>query len=521
MFKQRCALFAGILVFVLVFSAFFGSLPAKAGEVVDLGFEDGSLDGWAVVSSPDAVSISAGDAYAEAYWGNFMAVLGTPAAGNATQPFGPNSIAKTFTVLTPSIAFAYNMFTSDYPSFDRLNYVVTLLTGGSVIAQFSMTAFGIFPGGQIVSTGWREVDLDLSLYMMREITIQIAAGGTSDTKFPTWAYFDMSPVTPSYIGDMMGPVIRLPGLDTSTGVSADGSSGSRRYSLVTDVSDDSGWATVGIVQNGVVVTGGYGTGWQTYDLTLSEGPNDVVLDASDAFGNTTSRSVRIYVDSTPPDLQLDNVPRQTAGTSVLISGVAFDGGSGLSSLTINGVEVPITADSGFTYELPLSPGKNATSVIAVDARGNTSTWTVESTRITTAGGRQMTINGWLRVGDSVGMLEGVSFPMDAAPIIKNGNTLLPIRALVEALGGRVVWNAPARSVSVMLGSRAVSVGIGGNVGYVDGKTVAIDPVHPEVVPEIIGGRTFLPLRFIAENLGLELTWDAATQTASFTYWPQQ
>ncbi len=126
MFRRRCALFAGILVFTLVFSAFGGSLPAKAGEVVDLGFEDGTLDGWAVVSNPDAVSISAGDAYAEAYWGDFMAVLGTPAAGNATQPFGPNSIAKTFTVLT-EIAFAYNMFTSDYPSLTR-EIVVNLLS---------------------------------------------------------------------------------------------------------------------------------------------------------------------------------------------------------------------------------------------------------------------------------------------------------------------------------------------------------------------------------------------------------
>lgn len=520
MFRRRCALFAGILVFTLVFSAFGGSLPAKAGEVVDLGFEDGTLDGWAVVSNPDAVSISAGDAYAEAYWGDFMAVLGTPAAGNATQPFGPNSIAKTFTVLTPSIAFAYNMFTSDYPSFDTLNYVVTLLSEGSVIAQFSMTAFGIFPGGQIVSTGWREVGLDLSLYMMREITIQIAAGGTSDTRFPTWAYFDVSPVTPSYIGDMMGPVIRLPGLDTSTGVSADGSSGSRQYNLVTDVYDDSGWATVGIVQNGVVVTGGHGTGWQTYDLTLSEGPNDIVLNASDAFGNATSRSVRIYVDSTPPDLQLEDVPRRTAGASVLISGVAFDGGSGLSSLTIEGVEVPVAADSGFAYELPLSPGKNAASIIAVDAHGNTSTWTIESDRIATAGGRQMTMNGWMRIGDSVGMLEGVSFPMDAAPVIRNGRTLLPIRALIEKLGGKVGWNAKTRTATVMLGDRSVVLEVAKNTALVNGKPVPVDATNARVVPEIIDSRTFLPLRFIAESLGVELTWDAVTQTVSFAYWPQ-
>lgn len=217
-------------------------------------------------------------------------------------------------------------------------------------------------------------------------------------------------------------------------MTADCSSGSRQYALVTDVYDDSGWATVGIVQNGVLVTGGYGTGWQTYDLTLSEGPNDVVLDASDAFGNTTSRSVRIYVDSTPPEVMLDDTTRRTAAASVVVSGVAFDAGSGISIVTVDGVEVPVAADGSFATEVHLAPGKNTNTVTATDARGNASTWTVESGRIAGTGGRRGVMNGWLRVGDTLGMLEGVSFPMDAAPVIRNGRTLLPVRALVQALG---------------------------------------------------------------------------------------
>ena len=41
----------------------------------------------------------------------------------------------------------------------------------------------------------------------------------------------------------------------------------------------------------------------------------------------------------------------------------------------------------------------------------------------------------------------------------------------------------------------------------------------KVVPEIINGRTMLPLRFVSENLGCVVEWAAATQTITITYEP--
>ncbi|MHB8107691.1 MAG: stalk domain-containing protein [Candidatus Cryosericum sp.] len=512
--KLRSILVVSALICMIVLCAFAGVRPANAGEFTDLGFEDGTLDSWVVVSSPDAVDVSGGDVYAQPYWGDYMAVLGTPATGVASQPIGQNAITKTFTVLNPGMAFAYNVFTSDYPAFDRFGYVVTLLHEGAVIAQFSTTAFGVSPGGQIVSTGWREVGLDLHLYQMQEITIQIAAGGTSDQKFPTWAYFDMRPVTPSYLGDTMGPVIRLPDLDATES----DSSNSRQYNLVTNVYDDSGWATVGIVQNGIAVTEGSGLGWQTHGLDLSEGPNDVLVVASDVSGNTTTRRARVYVDSTPPDVALDGVPARTAASSVMISGVVFDAGSGLASVTVNEVDVPISADGSFSFKASLAPGKNRSSVTAVDTRGNASTWTLDSERIMNAGTGFGVVTGSLQVGSTQGMLDGVSFAMDAAPVIKNSRTLLPIRALIETLGGKVAWDGKTRTATVTLGEHSVVLVVGKNMALVDGKSVPIDAANGKVVPEIIGSRTYLPLRFIAENLGLDLTWEPVSQTISFTYW---
>ncbi|MGB9730180.1 MAG: copper amine oxidase N-terminal domain-containing protein, partial [Thermoprotei archaeon] len=39
----------------------------------------------------------------------------------------------------------------------------------------------------------------------------------------------------------------------------------------------------------------------------------------------------------------------------------------------------------------------------------------------------------------------------------------------------------------------------------------------KVVPEIINGRTMLPLRFVAESLGADVQWDGTTKTITITY----
>jgi len=110
-------------------------------------------------------------------------------------------------------------------------------------------------------------------------------------------------------------------------------------------------------------------------------------------------------------------------------------------------------------------------------------------------------------------------PLEAAPIIMNSRTLVPLRALIESLGGRVVWSPSARTVDMFLGVHSVDVAVGGNIGYVNDKAVAIDRANPKVVPLIINNRTFLPLRFVAESLTLNVQWDAVTQTIAIIYAP--
>ena len=123
----------------------------------------------------------------------------------------------------------------------------------------------------------------------------------------------------------------------------------------------------------------------------------------------------------------------------------------------------------------------------------------------------------LHIGKTKFTVNDVSNTLDSPPIIKNGRTLVPIRAVIEALGGVAEWNATAKKVTINLGSNIVILWIGNNIARVNDISVPIDPSNMKVVPEIISSRTMLPLRFVTENLGCDVQWDGATQTITITY----
>jgi hypothetical protein len=107
--------------------------------------------------------------------------------------------------------------------------------------------------------------------------------------------------------------------------------------------------------------------------------------------------------------------------------------------------------------------------------------------------------------------------LDSPPIIKNNRTLLPIRAVVEALGGTVGWDASTKKVTVSLGATTIELWIGKSIAKVNGIDTPIDSSNSKVVPEIINSRTMLPLRFVTESLGCDVQWDGTTKTITITY----
>ncbi|MDF2630994.1 MAG: hypothetical protein K0R39_4825 [Symbiobacteriaceae bacterium] len=109
------------------------------------------------------------------------------------------------------------------------------------------------------------------------------------------------------------------------------------------------------------------------------------------------------------------------------------------------------------------------------------------------------------------LLDGYPLPFDVDPMIVQGRTLVPFRAIAEALGIDVVWNQANWSIQAYGPGTVVYLKIGDPVMFVNGEPVALD-----VPPMIVNSRTLLPLRAFSEAFGADVGWDPETYTVSIT-----
>lgn len=106
-------------------------------------------------------------------------------------------------------------------------------------------------------------------------------------------------------------------------------------------------------------------------------------------------------------------------------------------------------------------------------------------------------------------LDGNEIMANPPAIIVNERTLVPARAVFEAMGAKVEWNEEIREVTVTLNSSIIKLTIDSKKVFVDGILQELD-----VPAMIISERTLVPLRFIAEAAGLTVAWDDLSRTVS-------
>ncbi|MBQ7876212.1 MAG: copper amine oxidase N-terminal domain-containing protein [Clostridia bacterium] len=117
------------------------------------------------------------------------------------------------------------------------------------------------------------------------------------------------------------------------------------------------------------------------------------------------------------------------------------------------------------------------------------------------------VMAFVSVGQSVGAINVImnssflEFP-DQEPVIENGTTLVPIRPIAEKLGLEILWDDPTDTVTLKKDSFYIELVIGSTVAKTSSGEKAL-----LTAPKIINSRTMVPLRFIAEELGLTVSWN--------------
>ena len=92
---------------------------------------------------------------------------------------------------------------------------------------------------------------------------------------------------------------------------------------------------------------------------------------------------------------------------------------------------------------------------------------------------------------------------DQNPELINDRTLVPLRAIFEAMGADVNWDQATQTVTSTRNGVTIKLTIGSNTLYKNGQSVPVD-----VPAQIINDRTMIPVRVIAEAFGADVEWNA-------------
>ena len=109
----------------------------------------------------------------------------------------------------------------------------------------------------------------------------------------------------------------------------------------------------------------------------------------------------------------------------------------------------------------------------------------------------MQVNGRVQDIDGTGVV---------VPALINDRTLVPVRALVEALGGTADWYAAERKITISVDGEVLEMWLDSKKAVLNGTTLTMD-----VAPYIENGRSLLPVRFVSESIGCTVDWEQATK----------
>lgn len=324
---------------------------------------------------------------------------------------------------------------------------------------------------------------------------------------------------------------------TTTTLKAIVEANGKTYDVAAPITWASDKESVATVKDGVVTGVDYGTATITATLgTTTETPDTTETPATQAEGDEVTGGDAV-TDG-------DNTPSNTLTASCTVtvikksSSSSSSGGGGGSSAAKHGVTISDSkngavtasaakaetgdkviltpkADEGYELDKITAKDKDGKEVKLKAEKDGTYSFTMPKGGVTvdttfkqaegaanTDKPAAATKTIILQIGSTAVIVDDQAIINDVAPVIRNDRTLVPIRVITEALGGQVAWNEAAKEVTLTVNGKEIKMTIG----------KALEKYG--VAPVIIGGRTFVPVRFVADELGAVTTWDDATKTVT-------
>lgn len=223
----------------------------------------------------------------------------------------------------------------------------------------------------------------------------------------------------------------------------------------------------------------------TVNVTRKKSSSSSSDTSAPTYGVSTGKTENGEISVTPAKAE--------AGETVTIKATP-DSGYQLDKMTVKDknnstVKLKKAGDNEYTFTMPVGKVSVDATFVQKDA--------ADDSNAAEAG---KTIK--LQIGSRIVNVDNEAVIYDAAPVIRNDRTLVPIRIITEALGGKVDWNGATKEVTLSINDKEIKMAIG--------KTLE----KYGVAPVIIDGRTFVPVRFVADELGAEVAWDEATKTVT-------
>lgn len=257
-----------------------------------------------------------------------------------------------------------------------------------------------------------------------------------------------------------------------------------------------------VAENGTITVVGTGTTRITASVTENKnfvaGTTEFVLTVkkkSSSSSDTAAPTYGVSTSKTENGKLTISPEKAEAGEKVTIKATP-DSGYQLDKVTVkdkdnSNVKLTKVNDNEYTFTMPKGKVSVDATFVQKDAADDNNA--AEKSKVIK-----------LQIGSRIVNVDNEAVIYDAAPVIRNDRTLVPIRIVTETLGGKVDWNGVTKEVTLNIDGKEIKMTIS--------KTLE----KYGVAPVIIDGRTFVPVRFVADELGATVAWDDATKTVTIT-----